>query len=248
VGYYLVAAGITVAAFGVMVTFRDGFIVAPARWAPIAETTIGALAPPVGLLLIASGVFLVREQGRRIRDELDHPGPANISNPRTIRIDGTNACIWRSESFGSRPGVDVIIELCKKHLSPTDLHFVAYYTAAGECVFYVDVLDDDLMDHYDVDDTPERRRQYELQGRHIRYLTGKLDKRLRPLESGILVRVVLDVQKGAIFYYNLETDGFLIGVTLDQGQVDQADRKLSILANDVLVRRGRRPNDDFYRN
>jgi hypothetical protein len=137
--------------------------------------------------------------------------------------------------------------MCKKHLSPTDLHFVAYYTPAGECVFYVDVLDDDLMDHYDVDDTPERRRQYELHGRHIRYITGKLDKRLRPLDSGILVRVVLDVQKGAIFYYNLETDGFLIGVTLDQSQVDETDRKLSTLANDILVRRGRRPNDDFYR-
>jgi hypothetical protein len=246
VGFYLIVAGVAVAAFGVLLTFRDDVIVA--RWGPVVETTISTLAPALGLLLVASGAYVLREQHRRVREDLEGPGPVDISNPRTIRIGADTASLWKSETHGSRPGCDAIVELCKKHLSPQDLHFIAYYTATGDCVFYLDFLDDDAMAPFDIVDTPERRRQYEQQGRHIRAVVGRLERRFRGLESGPLVRVVLDVKKGALFFYQLGVEGFLIGVTLDQGQVDPTDRKLSALANEILVRRGGRPNEDFYRN
>jgi hypothetical protein len=218
VGYYLVVAGLVVASFGVAVTFWGQSIVGATQWS------------------------------RRAREELDIPAPANITSPRTIKIKNDNASLWRSDHFSTRPGADGIVEICKKYLSIVDLHFVAFYTSDGDCLFYLDFLDDDGMAHFDVVDTPERRRQYEQHGRHVRYLATKLDKRFRGLDSGLLIRIVLDVEKGALFFYNLGREGFLLGVTLDQSQVDPTDRKLSSMANEILVFRGGRPDDDFYRN
>jgi hypothetical protein len=247
VGYYLVLAGAAIAAFGIAVTLWSEALLAT-KLAPWVETTVSALTPSVGLLLVASGVYLIREQHHRIREDLDEPSPENISAPRTIRIKNENASLWRSNIFTTRPGADGIVELCKKHLSLVDLHYVAYYTADGTCLFYVDFLDDDGMAHFDVPDIPNRRRLYEQEGRHLRSVATKLDKRLRALDSGMLIRLVVDVEKGALFYYNIKREGFLIGVTLDQSQVDPADRKMSTLANEILTFRGGRPDDDFYRS
>jgi hypothetical protein len=72
-----------------------------------------------------------------------------------------------------------------------------------------------------------------------------LDKRFAGLDSGVLVRLVLDVKKGALYFYSLDREGFLLGVTLDQRQVDPTDRKLSELANRILVLRGGVESQDF---
>jgi hypothetical protein len=138
-----------------------------------------------------------------------------------------------------------VVTLCKEYLSVADLHFVAFYSHEGDCLFYLDCLDEDAMARYDVRETPERRRQYERHGRHIRYLSTKLDRRFAGIDSGVLVRVVLDVKKGALYYYNLEREGFLLGVTLDQRRVDHADRKLSALASRILLNRGGMASQDF---
>jgi hypothetical protein len=81
---------------------------------------------------------------------------------------------------------------------------------------------------------------------HIRYVVGQLDNRLADLHTGKLVRVVLDVEQGAIYFYNLGDIGFLVGVTLDQQQVDPADWKMSLIANEFLRAHGRQEDDDFY--
>jgi hypothetical protein len=245
VGYYLLVAGAIVASFGVAVTFRSDLLIGATPWAPIVQTTVGALAPSLGLLLIVSGIYLVRDQARRTRDELEAPAPASIMSPRTIRINDGNASLWKSDLFGEHPGADNVVELCKEYLDVIDLHFVAYYSNEGDCLFYLDCLDDDKMARYDVRETHERRRQYERNGRHVRYLSNKLDKRFLGLDSGVLVRIVLDVKKGALFLYNLEREGFLFGVTLDQRRVDHADRKLSDLANRILIARGGMASQDF---
>jgi hypothetical protein len=245
VGYYLVLAGSIIAAFGLAVTFRPDLFVGATPWTPYVTTGISALAPSLGLLLVASGFYLVREQRHRIHEDLDQPGPTNIMSPRMIKLNGQDVSIWRSDHFTTRPGAKAILELCQGYLSVVDLHFVAYYGAEGDCLFYLDCLDDEAMAHFDVRDTPDRRRLYERHGRHLRSLSSKLDKRFLSLDSGVLVRLVFDVKKGALYLYNLEREGFLLGVTLDQRQVDQTDQKLSELANRVLVMRGGVESQDF---
>lgn len=245
VGYYLVLAGSIIAAFGVTVTFRADLILGKTAWTSLVETAISALAPSLGLLLVASGIFLVAEQSRRTRDELEFPAPSNITSPRTIKINDDNASLWKADLFSEHPGAESVVTLCKEFLSAADLHFVAFYSHDGDCLFYLDCLDEDTMARYDVRDTPERRRQYERHGRHIRYLSTKLDKRFTTIDSGVLVRIVLDVKKGALFYYSLEREGFLLGVTLDQRRVDHTDRKLSDLASRILLNRGGMASQDF---
>lgn len=244
VGYYLGIAGLILAVFGFTVTFRPDLVV---RGGPVVETAISALAPTLGLLLLASGGYLVREQRKRAAEELDFPGPHNVASPRTVRVGDSTVSLWKSDIFTEHPGAQTVVDLCLPYLNIADLHYIAYYSPGGECVFYVDCLDDDGMSRYDVRDTPERRRQYERQGRTIRHVASRLDRRLVVLNSGPIVRLVVDIKKGALFLYILESEGFLIGATLDQRQVDPADNKLSDLANKILVARGGMGTQDFYR-
>lgn len=247
IGVYLVAAGAVVAGIGVVVTFRPDILAQSTEWPPAAWTTISALGPTLGLLVAAAGCYLVREQARRAREDLDGPSPHNVSSPKPFRLGDYNASLWRSPTFADSPGAEGLVVVCQAQLSASDLHYVAFYTSAGTCLFYVDLLDDAGLRQYDVRDTPRRRRDYEAAGRHMRALANRLDRRLRSLDSGQLVRMVLDVEKGGLFFYSLRDDGYLVGVTLDQTEVDPTDRKLSTLANELLVLRGRRPDDDFYR-
>jgi hypothetical protein len=248
VGYYLVVVGAAFTALGVAVTFDDKLTNGLPAWSPAVSTAVSALAPALGLLIIASGGYLIREQIRRAREELDTEGPSNIASPKTIKVNGANASLWTSDVYLENPAAPGMVELSKKYLSTTDLHFIAYYTEDNECLFYLDFLDEDGMAHFNVADTPLRRKQYEHHGRHIRYIVNKLDKRFKELRSGILVRTILDVEKGAIYFYKLRSEGFLIGVTLDQSQVDPTDRKLSQLSGELVSHLGGRPVEDFYRN
>ena len=247
IGYYLVLAGLLVAGFGVFAVFTDDVFSPGRSWSAALTTAVAALAPSIGLLLMVCGVYLVRAQLMRAREDQDTPGPASIANPRSVRVRDLTASAWRSDHFATRRGAEGILSLCTKYLDPADLHFVAYYTGENECLCYVDLLDEDALAPYDIVDVAERRRLYEQDGRHVRAVIGRLDRRFRTLDSGPLVRVVLDVKKGGIFFYSLDREGYLLGVTLDQSRVDQADAKMSRLANEILVSRGGRPNEDFMR-
>lgn len=245
-GYYVAAVGLAMAAFGVVVTFHPAALL-QATLSPAVETTLSAITPSAGLLMVVGGVYLVWAQRRRIQEELEHPSPGTIGNPRSVKIGDRNAWLWRSPDLHNSPGTDGLIDICKSQLSTIDLHYVALFGRDNNCLFYVDVLDDDAMDHYDISDTSGRRRQYEQLGRHLRHVASRLDRRQRDLDSGRIVRMVVDVEKGALCLYVLRNDGFLLGVTLDQTEVDPTDRKLSAMANEILVYRGGRPDDDFYR-
>jgi len=248
VGYYLILVGLAMAALGVTVTVWDDAIRDTTEWSAGIEITVSALSPSLGALLIIAGIYLIWERRRRARQELDTPSPPNITDVRAGRPVGGK--IWRAAGFLNHKGADRLVEICQGQLSPVDLHFVAFYTPDMECLFYVDLLDHTDLDTYDIQDTGERREMYVQHGRHLRYLTSKLDKRFSGLESGDLVRTVLDVERGALFLYRLGDRGnvgFLLGVTLNQTQVDPTDWKMSSLANYLLVARGARPDDDFYR-
>jgi hypothetical protein len=247
IGVYLIVVGSAVTALGVVLTFRPDLLLHPDTWTPTVETTFSALTPAAGVLLLTAGIYLVRDQIRRTHDDASAPSPRTIANPKPLRIGDIDGSVWRSPHFGQHPAAAGLIDLCQVHLSTTDLHFVAFYTPADECLFYVDVLDDERMRRFNVRDTADRRRQYEQVGRYARSITRRMDRRFRGLASGMLVRLVLDVEKGAIFYYKLRDVGYLVGVTLDQTEVDPTDRKLSELANQILPHLGGRPDDDFYR-
>lgn len=243
VGYYSVVVGLAMATFGVVSAIWDQQVRGITRWNSGAELAISSLFPLLGMLLVISGGFLVRDRHKRAREELDTPLPRTINAVRLVK----GSWVWKSELAASIRGIDALIAKCQDYLGTKDLHFVSLFRREGDCLFYVDLFDNHALEALVRVDPNEVRGHYVRHARHIRYVLGKLDRRLSDLDSGVLVRVVLDVERGGIYYYELGTEGFLIGVTLDQEQVDPADWKMSSLANELLRLRGRKEDDDFYR-
>jgi hypothetical protein len=242
IGFWLLLIGAALTVLGVLLTLRSSNILAQ-PWLSGLDTVLGAAAPVVGVLLIISGAYLIVERRRRSKRELDLPLPPDIASTRTRPLGAHTGATWQAPGFTQSR----IVDIARAHLSHVDLHFVAFFDPAGECRFYVDVFDDDDVPVSHNLDSAERRTSYVRHGRHIRHLANQLNPRLADLQTGRLVRVVLDVEQGAIYLYDLGTVGFLIGVTLDQAQVDPTDWKMSLLANGILRAYGRKEDDDFYR-
>lgn len=115
-----------------------------------------------------------------------------------------------------------------KVLHPPDLHYVALVRGGT-------VTSADLLDHSDLDDffvgpsRNSRREGYVKVGAEFLALSDLLDGLLRSVLNRRLTRTVLDVEKGALYIYRLSRDDFLLGVTLDQRQVAEADRRFQVL-------------------
>ena len=77
----------------------------------------------------------------------------------------------------------------------------------------------------------QRRGLYEQEGLALIELRRSLEGRLGRLHTGRLVRVVLDVEQGAIYYYEVsrEPARHLVAVTLDQDHVYTVDAELEAL-------------------
>lgn len=244
IGYYVAVVGGAMTLGGIAVVVWDDEIREIMLWPGGVEIAVTALAPSVGILLLLSGIYLVRERGRLAKEALETPLPADIG---AVRVkDGPHTmATWQARTIDE--SAKELIPLCQDTLDTEDLHFVAYFDETGDCQFYVDYFDDKALVKRATGDKSKRRTEYVRQGRHVRHMVGKLDKRFADLRTGPLVRVVLDVEQGALFYYRLKQVGFLIGVTLDQTKVDPTDWKLSDLANKLLLELGLREEDDFYR-
>jgi hypothetical protein len=130
---------------------------------------------------------------------------------------------------------DPIVNLCRKYVSSKDLHYVAYYVGR-ECIVHVDVLNDPFLDRYfESLSRADRRSHYSKYGIDLEALMASLNTRFSEMDSGILIRLVLDVQRGAIYYFvvHQESNRYLIGVTLDQDMVHVVDSKLADLVDAI---------------
>ncbi len=120
------------------------------------------------------------------------------------------------------------------------LHYVATYRS-GVMASSADCLDDPSIRHLFTQMTPgARRREYGEVGERFKSLAEKFDQLMRMAVKGHLVRVVFDVEQGAIYYYRLPDDGYMIGVTLVQAQVNAADHRMAELVDEYARLIGRR--------
>jgi hypothetical protein len=125
-------------------------------------------------------------------------------------------------------------------MSVDDLHYVEYY-ADGQPIMSLDLLDHpELHRYHEVVEPYQRREEYHRQGKALNALCRRLNSELSPLNTGDLIRLVFDVERGAIYYYIVTTDTnrFLIGVTLNQYKVYVADQKMAKLVDDIRVHLG----------
>ncbi|WP_326596634.1 hypothetical protein [Streptomyces sp. NBC_01803] len=129
------------------------------------------------------------------------------------------------------------VTLLRGSLGVGRLHYVAYYRD-NQLAATDDMLDDDRLAPFFAMPTSgrERRRaQYLNIGQLLPSVVRRLDSTLRAVAGGHLLRLVLDVEQGAISYHALPGKRYLIGVTLDQERVADADRVLTGLGRDLAA-------------
>ncbi|GAB4083865.1 hypothetical protein GCM10028784_04950 [Myceligenerans cantabricum] len=136
---------------------------------------------------------------------------------------------------------DGVVALCSARLAPDTLHYLQYHTR-GKGTFRVDVLEDPaLAPLLGLADAEQHRRVYERYGEGLRALVELLDDDFVQLDSGRVLRLVLDVEKGAVFVVEVHhgSGRYLLGVTLDETAVDRADLDLRDLATTIRGHLGR---------
>lgn len=139
-------------------------------------------------------------------------------------------------SAGPDPAPERAVTACAEAVRPDALHFVAY-CARGRAELTADQLGDPSLSRFFTQITVDaRRRFYRRFAGELGVLAHRLNRTIRGAIGGQLLRFVLDVEQGAVYYYRLGLDDYLAGVTIDQSRVSVADSELFRLAADL--RRG----------
>jgi hypothetical protein len=236
----LLVMGLAMAVLGVVALASD---------AAFTNTTIanvvGMTMTSAGVVVMLSGVYVAIE--RRPVLPVDAAAYEPIEPEATKPLHRGDPAGTVTTYAGFTAHTERIVDLCASELSRDDLHFVAYYID-GACRFSVDVLNDRALDSfYDEVGREVRRHKYEEHGRFIHDQVVAFDRRFDKIDAGALIRVVLDVEKGAYFYFVLEKNRFLVGVTMDQERVDEADGKMVRLVDKVRASLGHRLQSDLNR-
>lgn len=114
-------------------------------------------------------------------------------------------------------------ELAERQLDLRGIHYLAYLRD-NEQVVSVDILDAAALNLHHTHLSPlGRRRLYRALGRELVAEVGQLGRMTAPLLGRPLHRLVLDVERGALYLYGLGAGEFLFTVTLDQNAVGVAD-------------------------
>lgn len=183
----------------------------------------------VGVLAGGSGLLLAVD---RIAEFRKHRAERR-AQPDVERVPAEHVTHHALAPYG--PETDGVVALCASRLGVSSLHYVAYH-ARGKGLFRVDMLDHPDLAPLVGWAAPDRhRRIYENYGTRLKALMTHLDDDFDELDSGRLVRLVLDVEKGAVFVIEVhERSGrYLLGVTLDQSHVDTADDEMRRLTAEI---------------
>jgi hypothetical protein len=231
--YFLALAGAAAGVLGVSMIGR-----AP-QASPSGSGVVGTLVLIGGVFTFAAGMFL-----RPARTGLSRQVPHDFATQQ-IKIAESDGLVRRSRSDFGAGRIERLVELCKGHIKTDDLHYVAYYVD-GKCAFYLDVFDSHQLEAYFTEVTPDRRREEYLRlSVHLDGWLRDLNRSFEDIDSGVLIRLVLDVERGALYYYKVDGRRFLVGVTLDQSVVHKADSAMTKLTREAQVLLGHRNNPDF---
>ncbi|WP_150187683.1 hypothetical protein [Streptomyces venezuelae] len=155
-----------------------------------------------------------------------------MSDDRTVTGTGAPPEVRRASHVTDDS--DVFVELCANALSETGLHHVAQYRwgVFGYSVDILDRLPEAQGGGFGGSGGKEqdvRRERFVRLGRQLHYVLGRMDHVLRSVDSGKLIRSVLQVGDGAVFHYYFRADDCLTGVSLGADTVDAGDRAMAEL-------------------
>jgi len=109
------------------------------------------------------------------------------------------------------------------YVQESPLDYLAYFTGGvikGQA--YCPDLAEKLSRHNIERDTIGQIDLYRQVGVDLFETVNKLNDSFKELRQGLLVRLILDVKKGGIFYFHIDDDSqsYLIGATIDQQNMD----------------------------
>ncbi|WP_141579449.1 hypothetical protein [Actinomadura sp. WMMA1423] len=221
---FLLINGIALTLFGIVAVIKD-------------QEVPGAALLGLGIGLSATTTYLIYVQ--RSGADLLFALSTKLETHSTSESerDGFRSVTVKYSSFAASD--EEVLRLCEQIVHPDDIHWIGFFVKR-KCRFYVDVLDNSRLNRFFRSGTRgERRLNYERSGRRLEWILGRMNRYMSRLESGILIRTILDVEHGSLSYYYIDKDVYLIGVTMDQSQVLEVDEKLRSLANQIgLLPRG----------
>lgn len=159
---------------------------------------------------------------------LNHGGWESAQAVRPLNSVGTTG-EPRVAEFQELP--DEVRSACRAAVRPEDLQYIAYYTG-GELVLEADHFGHDTLEPFFTQIAVDSRRAfYRVFGRQLEAVARRFNRIIAGAPPGGLVRrFVLDVEQGAVYYYRLDVGVYLVGVTVDQSRVRDADERLARLA------------------
>ncbi|MEO5873369.1 MAG: hypothetical protein ABIS86_09760 [Streptosporangiaceae bacterium] len=203
--------------------------------------------PPVPLPdveLVREADKVVSDLAETLRDELGLP-PANLGGWITAQptvaspapAAGRSPGNARSEVYFWDTGESPYAEKLRDLLDPDELHYLAH-VRDGRLLVETDLLEHpEAARHRSPFSPPSGPRAfYRRMATDLSTLRNQFSQLTRQVMRGRLLRAVLDVEQGAVYYYRLNATEFLVGVTLNQKKVSQSDQKLATLA--AAARRG----------
>ncbi|WP_131742104.1 hypothetical protein [Actinomadura roseirufa] len=165
----------------------------------------------------------------------ENPGGYEAFAARVAPPDPPSASTLRTRVAPGRDG-HRYADVHERYVCGTDLHYLACFTG-GEPLGEVDAFEDEQVAHFFAAITPAaRRRLYIGIVPRLDVLVRRLGFQLRALLDGPLTRIVLDVEEGALYYRILPGGVTVLGVTLDQSKVWDAEQRLEKAVAEQLGR------------
>ncbi|MFJ6834096.1 hypothetical protein [Streptomyces sp. NPDC091209] len=113
------------------------------------------------------------------------------------------------------------------------LHYLAYYTG-GAPTCRVDLFAHSAVQSFLGSSTAEQRRdRYSLLGQLLPGVTGRMNTSLNALLEGEMRQIVLNIERGAVYFQQLPEHCYLLGVSLDQSHLAEADRHIERLSREL---------------
>ncbi|TNH26925.1 hypothetical protein FHG89_19630 [Micromonospora orduensis] len=195
-------------------------------FAAVPEADTGPVADPGRVSIVdQAAAHLASDLRRLLRQRSQNPGGWEADT------DGEATSPTTTEEFrphrSGAPSPDGTLTA----LRPQGLHYLSHHRM-GEQEWAVDILD-----HPDLDpffnrgiSVADRRDRYHRLAGDLSLLALQVGRDLRRAVVGNVTRLVLDVEMGAVYYYRLSPDDYLVGVTLGQDSVARADEDLAAVA------------------
>jgi hypothetical protein len=152
-----------------------------------------------------------------------------------VETDSTNdPPVRTTEVAGIGDESSAVLLACQEALKRATLHLVSRCTD-GEIVFMADCFDDESLQPFFTQINADIRRKFYLaHAREIGSVATTLGRTMHTaLGGGLVLRMVLDVEQGSIFYYRLRPGDYLVGVTVDPAKVSRADDEMARLTDTV---------------